>query len=197
MKKATKDDMRSSWLVQRLEKPHRVTFAGVTTDSPFSFGGGLRNGGLSSEAMELLRGVFSFDYMGAAEFEWGAVPEALKRMAAESLEAWSFSFPLTEVAPNWRDKDALTPDGDATIYVVSRPEWRSEIKARVRLWSSEGYGSRLKEQTHLCSVLRPSANDEFPSRVCGWLELDNGFFFFTDKAMWEATARLFGVEVAS
>ena len=31
-------------------------------------------------------------------------------------------------------------------------------------------------------------------RVQGWLELDNGFFFFTDKTMCENVAHVFGIE---
>ena len=41
----------------------------------------MRNGGLSNEAMDLIRGIWSFDYMGASEFEWGAIPKALGEIA--------------------------------------------------------------------------------------------------------------------
>ncbi len=57
--------MRDSWLIQRL-KPAYPGLVQLWVDNPFAFGGGLRNGGLSGEAMNLLRGIFSFDYMGAA-----------------------------------------------------------------------------------------------------------------------------------
>ena len=71
-------EMKRTYLIQRLEKPRTLKIAGVELkDNPFSFGGGLRNGGLSKDATDLLRPLFSFDYMGAAEFEFGAVPEAL------------------------------------------------------------------------------------------------------------------------
>ncbi len=29
--------------------------------------------------------------------------------------------------------------------------------------------------------------------TCGWLELDNGFLFFTDVEMWRRASGLFGV----
>lgn len=179
--------MERSWLVQRLQKP-----AGAR-DNPFSFGGGLRNGGLSDEAMGLLRGLFSFDYMGAAEFEFGAVPEALQRMAkaAGELAAFSFSITLADVEKPWRDKGPV-PDGDATVYVLCRAEWRQDVEARIRGWAS-GTGEKLKESTQLASSLRPV--EEWHSRIVGWLELTNGFMFFTDRAMWEGASKLFGVEL--
>jgi hypothetical protein len=68
-------ELNNTWLIQRLEKSHG------NYDNPFSFGGGLKNGGLSPDAMNLLRPIFSFDYMGSAEFEFGAIPKSLKYMA--------------------------------------------------------------------------------------------------------------------
>lgn len=187
--------MRSSWLVQRLEKPWSL---GQIKDNPFAFGGGLRNGGLSSEAMDLLRGVFSFDYMGAAEFEFGAVPKALQEIAKnidlETFEASSFTFPLKKVEKGWRDKSAEEPEGDVTIYVICSKADVKEVQTRIKGWAFKHYDKKfaLKEMTMLPQVLRPDS--DWTPRVVGWLELDNGFFFFIDKEMWEKTAELFGLE---
>lgn len=193
--------MRATWLVQRLQKPVRVTnpdslLARLGADNPFAFGGGLKNGGLSNEAMGLLRDIFSFDYMGAAEFEFGAVPKALQAIAktAEegSLRAWSFDIALSAVPKPWRDKSDEVPTGKATLYVLCRQEDKAEVKARVSEMACKEYGLRLKEMPHLAGALRP--DPEYPTRTCGWLELDNGFMFFTDREMWEQTAALFGLE---
>ena len=56
------------YLIQRLEKSKNYV-------NPFSFGGGLVNGGLSKDAMSLLKPIFSFDYMGSAEFDFGVLPK--------------------------------------------------------------------------------------------------------------------------
>ena len=182
-------EMKRSYLVQRLRKP-------MPAANVFAFGGGLRNGGLSKEAMSLLQGIFSFDYMGAAEFEFGAVPKALQSLASvkpKRLTAGSFQIPLAKVAPNWHDRKATTPEGDAAVYFLCRSEQASEVEARARTWASEGYAARLKEPTHLDSTLRP--HNEWDGETVGWLELDNGFFLFTDRQMWEQTCTLFGVAV--
>lgn len=177
--------MKDSYLIQRLRKPYGK-------DNPFSFGGGLRNGGLSEEAMDLLRGVFSFDYMGAAEFEFGAVPKALQLMAknAENYTAFSFTFPLSKVQQSWRDKSTDKPEGSAEIFVICNKDDVKEVTTRIKQYAS-GTGGRLKETTLLSNTLRPDG--DWDPGMLGWLELDNGFFFFTDKEMWEKTAELFGV----
>lgn len=179
--------MESSYLIQRLKRPYgRV--------NPFSFGGGLRNGGLSDEAMDLLTGIFSFDYMGAAEFEFGAVPKALQKIAksADDYQAFSFFIPLNKVAKSWRDKSIEKPVGDATVYVICNKNDVKEITTRIKKFAAENYNGNLKESTRLQGALRPL--EDWDTEVMGWLELDNGFFFFTDKEMWEKVAELFGVE---
>lgn len=184
--------MRSSWLVQRLEKPRQITIAGKSMDNPFSFGGGLRNGGLSEEAMKLIREIFSFDYMGAAEFEFGALPKTLQKMAGDhdKMVATSFEIPLKDVTKNWQDKSKKDPEGSATVYVLCRQDDYEEVESRIREWATGK--EELKCQTNLSSTLRPY--HEWDGETVGWLELDNGFMFFTDKEMWEKTADLFSVE---
>jgi hypothetical protein len=194
-------EMKRTWLVQRLEKPRQWMLGGKTGDNPFAFGGGLRNGGLSPEAMDLLRPIFSFDYMGAAEFEFGAVPEALQRIAKFSdgglLAGHTFDIALTDVLPDWREPKGYKPDGSATIYVLAPQDWMPEVEDRVREWAGKGYGSNLKEPTNLDRALRsnPDAKENYWEHLTGWLELDNGFMFFTDEEMWRKTADIFGVEI--
>lgn len=185
-------ELGSSWLVQRLRRPvapsgHQLT----RLLEAFSFGGGLKNGGLSEDAMGMLREVFSFDYMGSAEFEWGAVPDALKRMGKSSLAAFSFTVPLKDVPRNWRDKGKADPPGEATIYVLCPNEHDQEVQERIAGWVREEY-PELKEGLKLTNALRPV--EEWDSETAGWLELDNGFMFFTDADMWQKTCTLFGVE---
>lgn len=180
--------MQRSWLVQRLNKPRGVT-------SPFAFGGGLKNGGLSDEAMNILNQLWSFDYMGAAEFEFGAVPKTLERIAKDHKKLVAFSFDLdvvNEVAEDkWKGDYGDIPV-IATIYVMCHKDWREEVENRIRGWASERWGVDLKETTRLASTLRPST--EWDGETVGWLELDNGFMFFTDREMWEKTCDTFGVE---
>jgi hypothetical protein len=164
---------------------------GVFKDNPFAFGGGLRNGGLTDEAMDLLRGVFSFDYMGAAEFEFGAVPKALQGLADADLAAFVIAIPLRDAGRPWGNKDEVPEDATASFYVICRRDEANDVSARIRELVAGGV--RLKESTHIDRALFPK--EEWDQDTRGWLELDNGFLFFVDKEMWEGAAALFGLEV--
>jgi len=181
-----RDGMKRTWLVQRLQRPRSF---GQLKDNPFSFGGGYKNGGLTDDAMALLRPIMSFDYMGAAEFEFGAVPKAFEAMAKrKDLAAWSFS--VKKANRGWQKKDAQKCD--ATVYALAPIDWQEEVESRVREWAVD-QTVRMKERTQLGSALLPEK--EWDRDVCGWLELDNGFMFFTDEDMWSKTAELFDAVV--
>lgn len=185
-------EMERSWLVQRLKKPW-----GRPGDNPFSFGGGLRNGGLREDAMALLRPCFEFDYMGAAEFEFGAVPEALQKMVehGEHLIVSTLTIPLADIEQDWRDaKSGLpAPEGEATIYVICHADMVGRVHERITGWALPRYNSDLKESTHLGPVLRPAEGKDYHERIQGWLELNNGFMFFTDSTMFTRVGQIFGV----
>jgi hypothetical protein len=189
-------EMSRSWLVQRLD-PSQQHHSILGKDNPFSFGGGMRNGGLSDDAMDLLRPVFSFDYMGAAEFEFGEVPKALTKIAKagqEDLAASSIVIELKDVKAHYSDRSKKAPEGSAEIFILARGSQMGEVERRIRGWAKDPYSneSQAKESINLSSVLRPG---DYEPRTKGWLELDNGFMFFVDRDMWAATCELFGVKV--
>lgn len=187
----------SSYLVQRLSPPGPLASLGL--DNPFAFGV-VRNGGLSTEAMALLRNIFRFDYMGSAEYEFGAVPRALQEIARQmsdgGLRAWHFDIPLSQVRPDFRDKTKPEKGATGRVYVLAATDWAEEVEQRIRAMAKEGYTYRAKADTLLDQVLRPNPDPSaYRTKVCGWLELDNGYFFFTDETMWRQTCALFDVEV--
>lgn len=141
--------------------------------NPFSFGGGLRNGGLQDEAVKML--PFGFDYMGVAEFEWGIVPSALGYIHENSAD---YIAGVIDV-------------NGAAVYFICFAADLDEVVERIKGWAADEYNHELKESTYLARAIR---NDPH-CRAVGWLELNNGFFFFTDEQMWKDTVALFGVAV--
>lgn len=194
------ETLAHTWLIQRLNKPSKG-FGPLGVDNPFSFGGGLLNGGLSKDAMNLLRDIFSFDYMGAAEFEFGSVPAALSRIAEHAtpskvkkksnLVAHSFEFDKANIEKNWK-KDSVQATGVATIYVLCHKDHVSQVEELITKLASERFNSELKESTRLASALDPQ--NDWDTKVGGWLELNNGFMFFVDEEMFNKTADLFGIK---
>jgi hypothetical protein len=196
--------MERTQLVQRLKAPEGNT--DVFGDDPYVNSGGIKNWGLTDRAMTLLKGIVRFDYMGAAEFEWGAIPAGLKKISdyalVEELTSFVISIPLREVGRTLFDPDNEPPEGNGSVWVICHSEDAQEVSRRIRGWAandSDRYDNNandpgwwLKECTHLNAALRP--HPSWPSPICGWIELDNGFFFFTNKEMYERVCYLFGVK---
>lgn len=194
-------DLRPSWLIQRLNAPSAPPVSDLERfDQSLRMGKGA---GLPKEAFGLVGQLFDFDYMGAAEFEFGAVPEALVRIArrARAYVAFEVEVPLRAVAAPEPYEDKLGSgasdpgDGAARIYVLCEAAHRRDVAERIRGWATERYNCDLKEPTRLAASLRPGS--ERDRRICGWLELDNAFFFTTSVAMWDAVATFFAIERAS
>ena len=162
--------MVGTYLIQRLLKPEPF-------NNPFSFGGGLKNGGLSEDAMKLLQGIFSFDYMGAAEFEFGAIPQTFRFLAGEAslhnLVCGELKLKENEVA-----------------YYLCPTSYESEVIERIKMLRDN------KLQLHeWCGLDTYFTDKKYGSRYLGWLEIDNGYMFFADKEMWQKTCALFGVKI--
>jgi hypothetical protein len=168
-------EMKRSWLIQTLLEPNFNELFNI-----FSFGGGLINGGFGKEAMNLIRNVCSFDYMGAAEFEWGAVPNTFRFLAEQSIKR---NLSVGE----------LTLNKDEVVYYICPKPYEKEVIERIKLL-------RKGEMQLKCGIgfdryFEPLKNSgEYYTRRKGWIELDNGFMFFVDKQMYENFKILFGVK---
>lgn len=189
--------MKQSYLIQRLEKPFQYKIAGKEIDNPFSFGGGLRNGGLSEDAMKLLRPIFSFDYMGSAEFEFGEVPKAISKIAENINNYIAFEVPVKFSYKSWAD--GKTKTGTRPVYVICPSDYRAEVVSRIRVkalgeHSTSKNNFRTKESVGLDRSL---AEEKYSEKLIGWLELDNGYFFFKDKEAFDKTRELFGLQVTA
>lgn len=157
--------MEKTRLIQRLKKPRMGSF--------LSFGGGLVNGGLSEKAMELLNPILSFDYMGAAEFEWGDVPKALDKI-------WDYSN------KNHATKGLIHLPKDVH-YICEKGTQKYVEDIIQKLYKNED-DLYLKEPTFLRESIEERDNYK------GWLELDNAFMFFIDKEMYRKTLNLFNIK---
>ena len=174
-------------LIQRLQKPanNGNSPIGKMIDS-LSFGGGLINGGLSQEAMGLLRSILRFDYMGSAEFEFGAVPQSLYNIFEYSKKGL-----LKKSEAVFGEIKFKKP-----VYYLCRKEDEEEVKRRITHLATKGDFKpdntiSLKEYSHLKDSIE---KEEDIHMAFGWLELDNDFMFFTDKEMFHKILILFGLK---
>ena len=209
--------MLSTWLIQRLKLPPQSELA-AKASRVFS-GAGI---GLSSDAWTLLQQIFDIDYMGAAEYEFGSLPRSWQAFVADrtSLVAFTQTLARKDIAPNpewqWRGREARrrvlaaakaagkkppraragayvssmrNVSVFASVYVICRLDQQSDVKDRIAALAADEL--RVRDSIHFISALDPLTDRDH--EVCGWYELDNGFFFFTNKMMWQKTARLFSV----
>jgi len=171
--------MENSRLVQRLTKPKGHP------PNPFTFGGGYKNGGLSDEAFDIIREIFDFEYMGAAEYEFGALPKAFQKVGKLNPEKNYVGVTMPIKSKNADE-----------IYILCHKDWVDEIKNRITQWYKDEYSpsiTRVKRGVHLKPRLEEDR--EYFKDTVGWFELNNGFFFFIDRDMFENTSKLIGVEV--
>lgn len=206
------------YLIQRLQKPFPANAGGLKNlVNAFSFGGGLVNGGLSKDAMSLLSSICRFDYMGSAEFEWGAVPKTLKQIAsfatageliASEIDVEGFVYdgwqktqkktkrkfyilaPKTLTISSWSKSTASTVSGKEFVSLIISYLASGDHKGKKYPFLK---GS-LKESPMIHSAFNEKFDKEDELRkTVGWLELDNHYMFFSDKTMFEQMATLFGV----
>jgi len=190
--------MQRSYLIQRLHAPYNTTGPLADLVNAFSFGGGYVNGGLTKDAMALLKNICSFDYMGAAEFEYGAVPAAFNIMAGQAgnNELVAGRVKLKGYTQDYdEDRHAVATtkvEKEFSVFFLCHKDWVTEVGARIHAFATDKH-ERTKERVCLHQALCPTY--KWDTYHKGWLELDNGFIFTIDPVMFRKFADVFGVKV--
>ena len=178
--------MNRTYLIQRLNKPYEVENNMTKLANAFSFGGGLVNGGLSKEAMALLSPLFTFDYMGSAEFEFGSVAETLAKIFENRKQYVEFTMAIKYKHKEGWGKDSKTVTGTHDVFIICNKEDKDEVVERISKFA-KNFTNDTKEVILLDSALAEKSHKE---RLIGWLELDNGYMFFKDQETGKKTADL-------
>jgi hypothetical protein len=196
--------LHDTYLVQRMRRPRSYNVTdGVKPHHVFG-GSAL---GLSKEAWEILDSFCTLDYMGAAEYEaWGGpgpVPQAFNRLAewasGGKLETFAFVIGPHQRALNWhrgyaKKNEVLPPAKFVTIFGIVHEELFDEAQERIRTLAKDERSFNVKQGTRLTASLDPLSEYEVKDPVCGWLELNNTFLFFSDRKMWESCCEFFELQ---
>jgi hypothetical protein len=143
--------------------------------------------------------------MGAAEYEFGTIPRMFKELVRDSkqLKAFKFTIERSELAVNpgraWEERKQAkgkavvppVPSTPVTIYALCRKAQADQVEKRIRAIAAEKI--KVRDSPQLSQALDPIR--EWDRKIVGWLELNNGFFWFIDEEMWKNTAAMFGLEV--
>lgn len=205
--------MKDTYLVQTLDKKPRDAFHAKIAQV---FGGhGVL---LSKEGWELIQSVCSLHYMGAAEYEFGTIPECLTKLAKDRADLTTFSLVIqrAHIKPNWNheraQRDARRKElaeakregkkapkakkvvaqrtDNPTVYVICRKSDAMDVPGRII--SLAGDKIELKRGCGFSRALDPTT--DYDREPIGWLELDNGFMFFLGYEEYAGMCGLFGVE---
>ena len=174
----------SSYLIQRIKKPY---VGEVKTPLQALCKYRLAATGFTKELGEALSTICRWDYMGSAEYEFGAIPKALRAMASLKL-----TTKVESINYRWRDygtsKDMT---GIIPIYIIASKIDLQEVTNRIKTLAIDEL--RCKKRAEFASSL---AKNEYSKDIYGWLELDNGYMFFKDEIMYAHFCALLRVKNA-
>lgn len=162
----------SSYLIQRLKKPY---IGEVKTPLKALCKFGLAATGFNKELSEALSSICRWDYMGSAEYEFGAIPRTLRAMA--SLKLTTIVESINYTYRDYRNNKDIT--GILPIYIIAQKEDLQEVTNRIKTLAIGEL--RCKERPNFDESL---AEYEYSKDIYGWLELNNGYMFFKDEVMY-------------
>ena len=191
---------RDTRLVQRLLK-----LTGTSMVEPKERWKLEKDGNLPMNAATVRSAIYEYDYMGAAEFEYGIIPKVVKALVQDKLIAFSI-----DCTCKWQEfgkqpearitgATGVIEDRDGNrhktlpIHILCRDQDSADVEERVRLLLTTPR-PKLKEDMRKKEAFGATERGE-KHRVIGWLELDNGFYFFSQKKQWQYTTKLFTGEV--
>lgn len=201
---ANPDRWNGTWLIQVLERPRR--YNGPFKVNPFSFGGG--GSGLNKDAAEILENIWSPAYMGAAEYEFGAFADTLRKIVQfrtmNRLKA--FVLPIngfTSEGERWASRSRSK--AKTAVYIICCDSHAQQVSTTVEALINDTeidqpHGGRgrisLKCGIRLWeSIYDPRQYWGDSHSFAGGLELDNGWFVFTDVEMFRNVCRFFDLEI--
>lgn len=206
--------MNPTYLVQRLDqKPATEKQRKISR----VFGGSML--GLSNELWDLLQDHFDIHYMGAGEYEFGALTRVLHGLFEDrnDLLRFELTFQRNDVRLNYthehehrmlrqkeikeyKDRGEKPPRAKKfkdpnftprTVYVLCRKHQRAEVQEALRAMALD----KIRTKNDHCFERALDPTNEWERKTIGWLEMSNGFFFFLDREAFEGTCSLFQEEL--
>lgn len=188
--------MHQSWLIQRLLPPFENAAENRGKPTPDMVFGGARD--LTQEQHDAICDLFRLDSMGSAHFEFGAIPNALYRLATnKSIRAYQVDMALNPTGGTLSHLK-LTPKMQ-TIYVLTTPETLSDTLESVQSLA-QGNEQGLKREANvglsifLDEIAEKRSWAKGSKKNVGWHDIENDFLFFTDKTMFDGIRERFEIE---
>lgn len=156
--------------LQRLNRPH-------ANPSPLA-PGDIRSLGFPAELSETMARIYNFDFMSTEDSMWEKVPAGFV-MAHTSIRDGKYDEKTVDIAVGTSRQ---------TVYILAPKEFMDQS---VQFVTEEGI--RPHEGLPNPTKFQQAVSGDRP-RLCGWLDIESGFFFFIDKTMFEGTKKLLGFD---
>lgn len=111
---------------------------------------------------------FQLDYMGSSEFEWGAIPKALKSLR-EHAERFTIFESTMSLGTHTR-----------TVYFVADEQDYQGQREHFGVWADSGF--RGKESTHFPQVFR-GEDEHFYGRTVAWWAINDNIAWTLDPEL--------------
>jgi hypothetical protein len=165
------------------------------------FGGGQL--GLNSKQWEIIEFLGVPVYMGAAEYEGGALNIAFHNMALMRQDGQLSTFVFT-LSPMERklhylrqshmrrgaERKMLPPAKTVPVFVIAPTGAEAKVEEMIRSLMSHQFGGNCKRDPHVVEGF-DKLGDDIDARYCGWLDVQHDFLFFADEEMYKRACQLF------
>jgi hypothetical protein len=197
-------------ILRRSDRIDPVALAGAI-DRAEGRGGVLGGNHSREEEWALLAQLWHFDYMGAAEFEFGALPNCLDIMKGFQLDQACDKIVTHEIELTFlpsRPKHLETAS-DAVLGRWARNHRFEPLTAPVYLICFRGHiphlvdllqhfqkinhELRCKEEPHIWESYMATESNDWAGRIQGWWEITQGWLVFKDKDLFLATTKALGL----
>jgi hypothetical protein len=114
---------------------------------------------IKEETIAGLDSLISYDYMGSSEFEWGALPQSLKRMTS----SWNTYGIFT--VPKVHDADGLVP------FLLCRKSQAEDILVALKVFMEEEYPKDLRTKERVCLYDYLNPKSKYDLRTDFWWDV--------------------------
>ena len=204
------------WLIQRVALPIKmVDNTTATLAAYYSTAKTPELYAANKPALDVLNGLIPLDYMGSAEFEFGAIPETLRNIVASKADLVPFTIKLEGRPYTWepeaKEAAKVQPIQTATLHGWCLKGHEKELTEFLKKEAHEDSaltGRQLKERTNFQEIcfgeLRAVRNKNGtiskrkgfqvkPARNCALLDLDNLWYVTTSQEQLKGLQYLLGI----
>ncbi len=174
-----------SWLVQRLTKTH------LPLKEPKEAWKLTADGRWEASAKETRDNIHGYDYMGSSEFEWGAVPLAMKGLVRDAKNLITYELQLPVYWEPFLDSEPLPPKETQPVYLLCRKDDLEEVVGRVGMFLRTPYNRLMLKESLMLEDAYSIREGYKEPRLVGWLELNNGYYFFSNRTVWRYMTKLY------